>query len=174
VDSRVKLDTLITDSRNAVFSNFFLAKPRFWRAWKSIFGRLFQLAETPGSPLHACLNATLDYRGKTITQMKVFVMERTVSFLLAGSDTFRVRNFPPFRIPVCKEFEGRIPDVVMLDSLKLAFSDTEDPEYLRLYVQLRDKILSATLLAGAKLIWGTTNQGASPKSESGSEASHGG
>src|ERR1700728_1288210 len=30
------LDSLVSDSRNTVHSNYFIAKPRFWRAWLAI------------------------------------------------------------------------------------------------------------------------------------------
>jgi len=147
VDPKVKLDTLITHSRNTVFANFFLAKTGFWKAWTEVFDRLFALAETPGSPLHARLNTAMNYRFKTDTHMKIFVMERAVSFLLASSPAYTVTNFPPFQLPLCPELDGRLADVVMLDALKLAFAGTDDPNYLRLYAQLRDRVLAGTWLA---------------------------
>jgi hypothetical protein len=36
VDRRADLDELVTDSKNPVHSNYFVAKPRFWRAWLAI------------------------------------------------------------------------------------------------------------------------------------------
>jgi len=146
VDSKVRLDTAITHSRNTVFSNFFVAKRKFWKEWMGVLDRLFAQAETPGSQLHQRLNTPMDYRFKKGTHMKVFVMERAVSFLLlAGS--YEVRNFPPFQVPLCPELQGRLADVVMLDALKLAFARTDDAHYLQLYVQLRDRVVAGTWLA---------------------------
>jgi len=156
VDPRIKLNALVTHSRNTVFANFFLAKPVFWRTWKGVFDQLFELAETPGSPLYARLNLATDHRGKTVTPMKIFVMERAVSFLLVSLEVLRVWNFPPFQIPVAKYMEGRVPEIVMLDALKIALSQTADPDYVRLYMQLRDKVLASARsveeneLAGAR------------------------
>ena len=147
VDPDVKLDALVTHSRNTVFSNFFFARRRFWKSWASVLERLFDLAETPGSPLHAALNAPLEYLKtdgeRSVTHMKIFVMERAASFLLATSRDLRVRNFPPFQIPLSVPFNGHLQDVVALDALKIAFSDTGDPHYLRLFKQLRDRAVAA-------------------------------
>jgi hypothetical protein len=152
VDPLVKLDTLVMDSRNTVFSNFFLAKRAFWEVWKVVFDRLFEMAESPGFPLHDSLNRELEYakdNGETSsTHMKIFVMERAASFVLA-SGKFRVRNFPPFQIPVCYVFSGRLADIVALDSLKIAYSETEEPDYLMLYMQMRDEALASTWLKSA-------------------------
>lgn len=141
------LDALVTHSRNTVFSNFFFAKPKFWAVWKSVLDRLFELAEAPASPLYAELNKPLDYEKddgtRTVAQMKVFVMERAVSFLLASNEAFTVRNFPPFEMPLSPPFAGYLPGVVMLDAFKIAFSKTRDPWFLRCFKEERNKALAA-------------------------------
>ena len=48
IDPAVKLDELVSDSRNTVHSNYFIAKPRFWRAWLAINEQLFAIAEDAG------------------------------------------------------------------------------------------------------------------------------
>ncbi len=45
------LEDLVSDSRNTVHSNYFIAKPRFWRAWLQITEQLFAIAEMPQDPL---------------------------------------------------------------------------------------------------------------------------
>src|SRR6202021_141107 len=57
------LDSLVSDSRNTVHSNYFIAKPRFWRAWLAINEQMFAIAETPGDPLGEALRAPTPYRG---------------------------------------------------------------------------------------------------------------
>src|SRR3984957_19005179 len=76
------LDALVSDSRNTVHSNYFIAKPRFWRAWLAINEKLFAIAETPGDPLGEALRAPTSYRGGSNGQMKIFVMERIATWLL--------------------------------------------------------------------------------------------
>jgi len=88
----------------------------------------------------------VDYRVKNRTHMKIFVMERAVSFLLA-TGAYETENFPPFQLALCPPMAGRMPDVVGLDALKLAFVQTGDPAYLRLYSQLRDRVVRSAWLA---------------------------
>ena len=53
IDRGAELDDLVSDSRNTVHSNYFIAKPRFWRAWLAINERLFAIAEIAGRPRSA-------------------------------------------------------------------------------------------------------------------------
>ena len=46
-----RLDELVSDSSNTVHSNYFIAKPRFWRAWLAINERMFAIAESADDPL---------------------------------------------------------------------------------------------------------------------------
>ncbi|HEV7359263.1 MAG TPA: hypothetical protein VGN99_14810, partial [Steroidobacteraceae bacterium] len=40
------LEDLVSDSRNTVHSNYFIAKPRFWREWLRITEQVFAIAES--------------------------------------------------------------------------------------------------------------------------------
>jgi len=116
----VRLDRLVMHSRNTVFCNFFFAKPKFWKAWLQVAERLLEHAETPSSPLYPSLTSTLDYvRDDGLAkpaQMKIFVMERLASYLLA-TNGFVTRSFPPFDMPLTPGFVGRIPNLVVFDAL---------------------------------------------------------
>lgn len=57
------LQALVSDSRNTVHSNYFIAKPRFWRAWLKVTEQLFAIAETAGDPLGIQLCTPTQYRG---------------------------------------------------------------------------------------------------------------
>ena len=57
------LDALVSDSRNTVHSNYFVAKPRFWRAWLAINERMFAIAETRDDPLGEELRAPTSLPG---------------------------------------------------------------------------------------------------------------
>ncbi|HEY6241188.1 MAG TPA: hypothetical protein VIW78_10150 [Burkholderiales bacterium] len=147
MDSGAELDTLVTHSRNTVFSNFFLAKSKFWNLWKVVFDRLFESAETRTSPLYSLLNGELAYTKEggesKLTQMKIFIMERAVSYLLATSKDLATKNFPPFKMPVSSNFNGHLPDIVVLDALKIAFSETGEPYFFQLFRELRDKAVAS-------------------------------
>jgi hypothetical protein len=72
-------DALVSDSRNTVHSNYFIAKPRFWRAWLEINEQMFAIAETPDDPLGEELRTPTSYRGQRNVQMKIFIMERVAT-----------------------------------------------------------------------------------------------
>jgi len=140
------LDSFVTHSRNTVFSNFFLARPSFWRRWSPVCDQLFELAEAPGSALHALLNRSHDYAkegGPAMpVQVKVFVMERVASTLI-HMDKVAVLNYPPFSMPLSERFSGRLAELMELDRLKIAFCDTGVPQHFYAYVALRDGLLRA-------------------------------
>lgn len=144
-DPALRLDALVNDSRNTVYCNYFLAKPRFWNLWNTAFNRMFELAETPGSGLHDALNKPVQYAkddGETKpAQMKIMLMERVVSLVLATGD-FKTKNYPPFAMPLTAPFAGRLAELANLDALKIAFRETGDQQFLRLFVEQRDKLLA--------------------------------
>ena len=88
IDPTVRLADLISDSRNTVHSNYFVAKPRFWRAWLEINERMFEIAESADDPLGALLRAPTSYRGAKNVPMKIFVMERVATWLLLRDRSF--------------------------------------------------------------------------------------
>jgi len=97
IDPNATLVGLVSDSRNTVHSNYFVAKPRFWRAWLDVNERLFEIAESADDPLGAELRAPTTYRGQGNVQMKIFVMERMASWILSRDDTFTAHARDPFR-----------------------------------------------------------------------------
>jgi hypothetical protein len=149
IDPAIRLEALVNDSRNTVYANYFLAKPSFWDRWYGIFNRMFELAETPGSSLHAHLNRAVEYTKDSgeakPAQMKIMLMERVVSLLLA-SRAFRVRNYPPFEMPLSAPFVGRMADLVALDALKIAYAETGDQRFLQLFTERRGNLLASTVL----------------------------
>ena len=143
-DPDLRLDRLVTHSRNTVLANYFVARPRFWRRWNEVLEHCFTLAETPGSPLHSELNSTTLHHGQAKPRMKIFLMERVASLLLATFTTHVVASFPPFEIAFSHPYFGGVfSEVIELDALKLAFSTTGDAHYLKCYRALQDRVLRA-------------------------------
>ncbi len=112
------LHDLVTSSRNEVYSNYMIAKPRFWRAWLKITEQLFEIAESATDPLGAELRKPTRYRGGNNAQMKIFIIERIVTWLLARDSQFvaRVRN--PF---VTRNRIYKLPGAIICDALKIAY-----------------------------------------------------
>ena len=84
------LSTLVASSRSTVFSNYFVAKPVFWRLWLGLADLLVECSERPGGALADALNRPTSYvSGSVVVRMKVFVQERLACLLLA-QHSFRV------------------------------------------------------------------------------------
>lgn len=145
----LRLEDVVNDSRNTVYSNYFVARPVFWEAWNAVCERLFAHAEDPASPLHEPLNREVRYAkddGEAKpAQMKIFVLERVASLLLA-TRRFAVRNYPAFAMPLSAPFVGHLPELVALDALKIAYAQTRDANFLQQFMQRRDRL--------ASLAWG--------------------
>ena len=112
------LDDLVTDSRNEVYSNFMIAKPRFWRAWLDITEQLFAIAESPTDALGADLRAATSYRGEQSVQMKIFILERVTTWMLARDSRFTAQIRDPF---VARSRVYKLPGAIVCDALKIAF-----------------------------------------------------
>ncbi|MGC1522622.1 MAG: hypothetical protein WA803_13850 [Steroidobacteraceae bacterium] len=128
------LDTLVSDSRNTVHSNYFIAKPRYWRAWLSINERLFTIAEAPDDPLGGALRAPAPYRGTLNVQMKIFVMERVATWLLMTDRSFTARVHDPF---VARSRIYKLPLALVCDALKIAYATQGRTQYRDVFLLVR-------------------------------------
>jgi hypothetical protein len=113
------LHDLVTDSRNEVHSNYMIAKPRFWRAWLNVTEQLFALAESPTDELGAELRKPTTYRGKKSVPMKIFIMERIATWILAHDSGLVARVRDPF---VARSRIYKLPGAVVCDALKIAYA----------------------------------------------------
>ena len=120
------LDSLVSDSRNTVHSNYFIAKPRFWRAWLALNEKMFAIAETPGDALGEALRAPAPYRGSLNVQMKIFVMERLATWLLTRDRSFTARVRDPF---VARSRIYKLPVAIVCDALKIAYATEGRTQY---------------------------------------------
>src|ERR1700721_548238 len=114
-----RLENLVSDSRNTVHSNYFIAKPRFWRALLAINEKMYAIAETPGDALGEALRAPTTYRGGTGVQMKIFVMERIATWLLTSGRGFTAGGRDPF---VAHSRIYKLPVAVVCDPLKIPYA----------------------------------------------------
>jgi hypothetical protein len=134
IDPAVRLDELVSDSRNTVHSNYFIAKPKFWRAWLEVNERLFAIAEDPGDRLGEELCAPTAYRGNANVQMKIFIMERTATWLLTRDAAFRAQARDPF---AARSRIYKIPLAVVCDALKIAYATQGRGQYRDVFRMLQ-------------------------------------
>ena len=160
------LDSLVSDSRNTVHSNYFIAKPRFWRSWLAINEKMYAIAEIPGDALGEALCAPTTYRGGTQVQMKIFVMERIATWLLTsglctaaqvhgpiaagGSGAFVARVRDPF---VARSRLYKLPIAIVCDALKIAYATEGRSQYKDVFLLVRNlrKFLNLQIRLGGAL-----------------------
>ena len=144
------LDSLVSDSRNTVHSNYFIAKPRFWRAWLAINEQMFAIAETLSDALGEALRTPTRYRGGTHVQMKIFIMERIATWLLTCDRSFAVRVRDPF---VARSRLYKLPVAIMCDALKIAFATQGRAQYKDVFLFVRGvrKLLDLQIRLGGAL-----------------------
>ena len=128
------LASLVSDSRNTVHSNYFIAKPRFWRAWLKITEQLFAIAEAAGDPLGIQLCTATTYRGRREVQLKIFLMERVATWILVTDKSFTVHARDPF---VARSRIYKLPMAIICDALKIAYTTQDRRQYLDVFLMLR-------------------------------------
>ncbi len=150
IDPAVNFDALVSDSRNTVHSNYFIAKPRFWRAWLEINERMFAIAETPDDPLGKELRAPTSYRGQRNVQMKIFIMERVATWLLTRDRNFVARARDPF---AAHSRIYKLPVAIVCDALKIAYATQGRGQYKDVFLLVRNlrKLLNFQVRLGARL-----------------------
>jgi hypothetical protein len=152
IDRTLDLDNFISDSRNTVHSNYFIAKPRFWRAWLALFETLFRIAETVDDPLGRELRAPTNYRGRQDVQMKIFVMERLATWLLVSNPSFVTRAHDPF---AARARFYKLPVAIVCDALKIAYATQGRGQYKSVFLMVRNlrKLLNLQIRIGDGLGW---------------------
>ncbi|QYY32354.1 MULTISPECIES: hypothetical protein [Cupriavidus] len=130
---------LIMDSRQIVFSNYFAAKPPFWRAWLALNEQLFAICEGEDSELKSALTFATPYPGQV--QRKVFLMERIASLLLTLNPAWRVKAYSTFACAWSATRLGQFKlDAVLSDALKIAMREQGFGDYTSAFAQVRDRL----------------------------------
>ena len=135
----VDLGALVMDSRQIIFSNYFVARPEFWRDWLALNEKLFAICEGGDCVLKKSLVEDTSYPGSV--QRKVFLVERIVSLLLTLYPKWRVRAYNTFD---CAWSASRLNqfklEAVLSDALKIAMKEQGFHDYREAYATLRDKL----------------------------------
>ena len=145
---QVPVQDLIMDSRQIAFSNYFVAKPSFWRMWLAINEFIFTAAEDANHPLSKELCAPTNYTNPPLyndpVHRKVFLQERTASFILSTDSRWKGVRYDAFKM--AKSMSALAPyelESVISDALKIAYRETRDDEYIAAYFKLRGKLREA-------------------------------
>jgi hypothetical protein len=134
----VSLSQLIMDSSQVVFSNYFAARPAFWRAWLGINEALFAICEGADTKLRRALCQPTTYPGAV--QRKVFLVERAASLLIVAWPEWRSVAYNPFGMGWSgSRFREYPTDAVISDALKMAFRDRRYPQYMEAFAAVRER-----------------------------------
>src|SRR5258708_3762950 len=128
------LEDLVSDSRNTVHSNYFIARPRFWRAWLKLTEQLFAIAEMPEDPLGIQLRTPTQYRGRREVQMKIFLMERVATWILITDPSYAACVHDPF---AARSSSYKLPAAIICDALKIAYATQGRGQYKDVFLMLR-------------------------------------
>jgi len=132
------LGGLVMDSRQSVFSNYFVATGAFWREWLRWTEALFAACEGSDSPLRHALTQPTSY--PPAVQRKVFLIERMASFVLATQPRWRTCAADPFGFGWSMTRMREFPtEAVISDALKRAHRDQGWPEYLQAFSAIRQR-----------------------------------
>lgn len=134
----VDLRSLVMDARQTVFSNYFVARPVFWRAWLDLVLPLIAVCDDFANPLACRLTPATTYPGRA--QRKVFLAERLASLLLATDARWRTYAADPFTMgwSVTRLRDYR-HEAVISDALKMAHRENGFPEYLLAFAAMRSR-----------------------------------
>lgn len=140
----VPLRALVMDSRQTVFSNYFVARPAFWREWLALNEAMFALCESPAdSALKAALTAPTTYTPGGAAQRKVFLMERAASLLLTTQPWRSVAHNPFGMGWSTSRFREHPNEAFISDALKIAWRDQRYPQYLQAFATIRERFRNA-------------------------------
>ena len=141
----IDVNQLVMDHRHIVFSNYLVAKPRFWRKWLELTGQLLDVCEQDDdSSLKISLLTDTHYEGGL--QRKLFLAERLTSVLLCLDSGMKVVRHPLSLASRSDTVLGELHnEVVISDALKVAMRETGQAEYRSAFAQLREHIIRVHL-----------------------------
>lgn len=131
----INLKDLVTTLENSVFSNYVIAKPRYWRKWLVLTDAFFEFAENKDQPWFDKLNQRAQHREGDSIHLKVFAQERLATFLLA-TESFNV-SVPDF-FRKFKNYDNEVrAGLIYMENLKKAYVESGDSRFLKEYEKVR-------------------------------------
>jgi hypothetical protein len=139
---KIDLKKIVMDSRNIVFSNYFVAKPNFWKIWIDINESLFKICEEiyPKNLSKAMLHNT-NYRDGLAR--KIFLSERIASTILTAYPDFKIKSYDTFKCAWSASSLGTLKnEAILSDALKIASAIQDFEEYIHEFYRIRSKIIN--------------------------------
>lgn len=156
--SALDIRTLTGNSMNSVFSNYFLAKPAFWRAWLEMANCLWDICEHQTGVLSDTLRSSGRYlSGGQEAALKVFVQERIVCALL-GEKKFNAINLDfghvlPVNNRLFAEDLRTRKLLLACDTMKLEFDYGKDEKFNQAYWHCRRAVAFNDFFGRHDVLW---------------------
>jgi hypothetical protein len=136
------LKTHIGHTHNTCFSNYVLAKPRFWQQWVVLADLFFDYVEHHNAAMAE--QQTSYGNSPNLLPMKTFIQERFVSIILASGDyPVAAYDLSPVT-PIWAELFGDHPQTRLgletCNALKKQYCDTKNTELLDAYWAIRQSL----------------------------------
>jgi hypothetical protein len=126
----IDIQRLICDQYTTIYSNYFVAKGRFWLRWLSYCETLFNLCEENRHPLAIQLNQLTNYKSNEQVAMKVFLIERMVTLVLK-LEKFSSNCINNLVLPYAGSFLlQHHQSMVRCEALKQSYLKSENPIFL--------------------------------------------
>jgi hypothetical protein len=131
------LSRLVNHSNSTVYCNHFVANGSFWKKWLKINEFLFDDLEKHNSVFKNSLTKEINHETKKV-ELKVFIMERIVSIMLACRPDIKRSSYNIFDMPNFKETSFFSKNLFLfLDFLKISYEKNNNKIYKILFVLFR-------------------------------------
>lgn len=149
---------MVGNSMNTVFSNYFVAKPRFWGEWLQLADGLWDICEKNSSDLANRLNSTGLYSsGSQEASLKVFLQERLTCAILAKPGFTAINLDLSHGLPVNNKLfmqDMRTKKLLnVCDTMKLEYDHAKDEFFDLAYQKCRESILFNDYFNRSKSLW---------------------
>lgn len=132
----VVVKSLVTHSYNSAFSNFVIAKPRYWRRWQYMAERLLSFS-FESSETGRLVNAPTRHRSQDVP-MLVFLQERISALVLMDNSLTCARLPLSFSL---RQYGARVQEIfVAMDVLKGEYLTQKSEASWSAYKILQDQI----------------------------------
>jgi hypothetical protein len=131
------LSNLVNHSNNTVYCNHFVAKGSFWKKWLEINEFIFKDLEKNNSIFRNSLKKEIKHKENNV-QLKVFIMERVVSIMLACKLDIIRSSYNIFNMPNFKKTNFFSKNIYLfLDYLKISYEKNNNRIYKILFFVFR-------------------------------------
>jgi len=131
---KFNITNLVNHSDNTVYSNYFVAKGSFWKEWLKINEFLFNDLESNNSNFQDVLTKEVNYSNKKV-QLKVFIVERVASIILACVPDIKRLSYNIFKMPNFRNTSFFSKNYFLfLDYLKINYGKNNNQIYKILFL----------------------------------------